>query len=158
EWKGTRPPNPPPDSWASQTESETLIFLLKLQPHTEFELPISQNAVSRMLYFFEGEGLEINSQKVTSKTGFQMNGQMPTKLKSLSQEIEILMLQSKPIGEPVVQHGPFVMNSREEIVQTIQDYQRTQFGGWPWERHDMVHGSKIERFAKNADGKIEKPS
>jgi redox-sensitive bicupin YhaK (pirin superfamily) len=157
EWDGVKPPSPPPDSWASQKESETLILLLKLQPNTEFELPMSENTVSRALYFFEGEGLEINLQKVSSKTGFQLNSQIQTKFKSTSKEIEILLLQSKPIGEPVVQHGPFVMSSREEILQTIQDYQRTQFGGWPWDRHDMVHGSKIERFAKNADGKIEKP-
>jgi redox-sensitive bicupin YhaK (pirin superfamily) len=36
-----------------------------------------------------------------------------------------------PIGEPVVSHGPFVMNTREEIVQTINDYQSGKFGGEP---------------------------
>ena len=41
----------------------------------------------------------------------------------------ILVLQARPIGEPVVQHGPFVMNSTQEIRQAIHDYQRTRFGG-----------------------------
>jgi len=34
-----------------------------------------------------------------------------------------LLLAGKPLGEPVVQHGPFVMNTREEIEQAIRDYQ-----------------------------------
>ena len=49
------------------------------------------------------------------------------------------------------------MNSREDIIQTISDYQKTGFGGWPWNRHDMVHGPTIERFAKFPDGRVEKP-
>ena len=77
-------------------------------------------------------------------------------VKGATSEIEFLMLEAKPIGEPVVQHGPFVMTTREEISQTIRDYQLTQFGGWPWSRTYMVHGDKIEKFAKYPEGKIEK--
>jgi len=40
----------------------------------------------------------------------------------------ILFGHGDPIGEPVLAHGPFVMNTREEIVQAIQDYQRGLFG------------------------------
>ena len=74
-----------------------------------------------------------------------------------NQSSKVLVLQGRPISEPVVQQGPFVMNSREEIYQAFQDYQQTQFGGWPWERYDQVHDPKLGRFAKHADGKIEEP-
>ena len=47
-------------------------------------------------------------------------------------DAEFLILEARPIGEPVVQHGPFVMTSREEIMQAFSDYQRTEFGRWPW--------------------------
>jgi redox-sensitive bicupin YhaK (pirin superfamily) len=40
----------------------------------------------------------------------------------------ILFGHAKPYGEPVVAHGPFVMNTREEIVQAIRDYQMGTFG------------------------------
>ena len=67
------------------------------------------------------------------------------------------MLQGKPINEPVVNYGPFVMNTREEIQQTYLDYQETRFGGWPWQRHDQVHGPEEGRFARYTDGSEELP-
>jgi redox-sensitive bicupin YhaK (pirin superfamily) len=40
----------------------------------------------------------------------------------------ILLCHAKPYGEPVVSHGPFVMNTREEIQQAVRDYQTGKFG------------------------------
>lgn len=70
----------------------------------------------------------------------------------------ILLLQGKPIDEPAVQYGPFVMNSEAEIQQAFEDYRRTEFGGWPWPRTDQVHDPGKGRFAKYPDGKEETPS
>lgn len=45
--------------------------------------------------------------------------------------LEVLLLGGRPIKEPVVQYGPFVMNTREQIVQAFEDYQRGSFGQIP---------------------------
>ena len=47
--------------------------------------------------------------------------------------------QGRPIGAPVFQMGPFVMNSAEEIQQALLDYRLTEFGGWPWPNREPVH-------------------
>jgi hypothetical protein len=70
--------------------------------------------------------------------------------------VEILLLQGRPIGEPVAQYGPFVMNTREELQQAFADYQRTQFGGWPFPENAPVFPRDAGRFAKHADGKVER--
>ena len=75
-------------------------------------------------------------------------------LENGSKECKLLLLQGRPINEPVAKHGPFVMNTYHEINQAMADFQKTQFGGWPWPVRDPVHEGK-GRFAKHADGKIE---
>jgi quercetin 2,3-dioxygenase len=64
-----------------------------------------------------------------------------------------LVLQGRPIGEPVVQHGPFVMNDREGIEQAFADYRETGFGGWLWPTDDPVHAREEGRFARDPAGR-----
>ena len=79
------------------------------------------------------------------------------RIKNGEASAKLLLLQGRPIGEPVVQYGPFVMNTRQEIVDTFEEYRRTQFGGWPWKSPDQIHGLLIGRFARHANGVEEKP-
>jgi len=50
---------------------------------------------------------------------------------SRTPSFDVLVLGGRPIGEPVVQYGPFVMNTREEIVQAVADYQAGRMGSIP---------------------------
>ena len=65
---------------------------------------------------------------------------------------EMLVLQGRPIGEPVAQYGPFVMNDRAGIEQALADYRETGFGGWPWPVDDPVHERSAARFARDPSG------
>ena len=80
---------------------------------------------------------------------------MEITLQNGSETSKVLILQGRPINEPVVQHGPFVMNSKLEIYEAFEEYQRTQFGGWPWPKYDMVHDPNAGRFALHADGTVD---
>jgi len=55
----------------------------------------------------------------------------------------------------VVQHGPFVGNSQQDIQTAFRDYQQSEFGGWPWESDAPVFARERSRFAQYADGRLE---
>jgi redox-sensitive bicupin YhaK (pirin superfamily) len=150
------PPPPPPDSWASRPEADLAIWHIVLEPGATWELPrAASDDVTRTLYAFDGEGLAVGGERVGGSVGVVVDATERVSL-SATDRVEILMLQGRPLREPVAQYGPFVMNTRAEIEQTIADYQRTRFGGWPWDRHDPVHGSDPTRFARHADGRVER--
>jgi quercetin 2,3-dioxygenase len=45
--------------------------------------------------------------------------------------LEVLILGGRPIREPVFHYGPFVMNSKSELIQALEDYQAGKFGEIP---------------------------
>ncbi len=150
-----RAPKPPPDSWAAQADSDVAIWTGRLDPHAAWTLPAAKPGTNRMLYFFAGTKLRVGNTSLPRGTGALLRPDVEAKLLNGEGEGEFLLLQGKPIAEPVAQHGPFVMNTRAEIQQAFADYQRTQFGGWPWKRDDPVHPREQLRFAKHADGRRE---
>lgn len=148
-------PTPPPASWAARVEADVAIWHLVFEPGTAFELPAAANDESvRVLYIFDGGDLGIGGELVPVSHGAVVDPSQPVTL-AANERVEVLMLQGRPLGEPVAQHGPFVMNTKAEIQEAFDDYQRTQFGGWPWPADDPVHGIDPKRFALHADGRIE---
>ncbi len=150
-----RAPKPPPDSWAAQADSDVAIFTGKLQPGAAWTLPAAKPGTNRVLYFFAGTKLDLGGTRISRGTGALLVPGVEVPLSNGEGEAEFLLLQGRPIGEPVAQHGPFVMNTRAEIAQAFSDYQRTQFGGWPFKRDDPVHPREQPRFARHGDGRVE---
>ena len=153
-----KPLSPPPDSWASQAHSDVAVWTLRMQPGASFRLPAAKPATRRNLYFFKGQSVSISGQSLSNHSAVELQGEVEVELTNGNQTSEFLLLQGQPIGEPVVQYGPFVMNTEAEIRQTIHDYQRTQFGGWPFSSHAPTHGHDPGRLARHPDERVEQPA
>jgi quercetin 2,3-dioxygenase len=148
------PPAPPPHSWASAADADVAIWSARLAAGAAWTPPPARPGTNRTLYVFRGSAT-IDGTAVASGTGVRVVPEAKVTVTAGGAATEILVLQGRPIGEPVVQHGPFVMNTRAEIQQAFVDYQRTRFGGWPWPSDAPVHPRDQGRFARHADGKTE---
>lgn len=151
------PPSPPPNSWAAQPDSDVAIWTIRMDANATWTLPAAAVGSNRMLFYFKGKSMQAEERIFNSQTSLTLRSDGELQIVNGEMESEFLLLQGKPIGEPVAQHGPFVMNTREEIEQAFMDYQRTRFGGWPWPSDEPVHGREVARFAKYPDGHIENP-
>jgi redox-sensitive bicupin YhaK (pirin superfamily) len=148
---------PPPESWASKVDHGVAIWTIKLAPHTTWMLPAARAGLNRVLYFFDGDQLALDSRAIPARSAVELVSDAEVAIETGPRGVELLMLQGQPIGEPVAQRGPFVMNTREEIAQTIEEYRATQFGGWRWPSPEPVHGTE-GRFARHADGRLDRPA
>jgi redox-sensitive bicupin YhaK (pirin superfamily) len=104
------------------------LFLdVHLPPDAEFEHHISKE-FNAFIYVYEGE-LEVgNPMRVAPKQAAIVLGEGDfLKVKTGAVSAQFIVLAALPLHEPVVQHGPFVMNTRAEIEQAIDDYQNNRF-------------------------------
>lgn len=143
---------PPPDSWAGDPANDVALVHITIQPGGKFTLPQSHEpTVNRSLFYIEGKkGMLVDGKAINAKVSMEIDPTKDVELElpeSHSENGEFLWMQGKPIEEPVAQYGPFVMNTQQEIQQAFMDYRRTEFGGWPWPRDDMVFPQEKGRFA-----------
>ena len=154
---GATPLAPPPHSWAADPANEVAIWTAQLDEGAEWTIPPARDAaVSRTLYFFAGKAITIDGRRLEQHAQLKLRADAAVTVRAESPDCELLLLQARPIGEPIAQYGPFVMNNRAELQQAFVDYQRTQFGGWPWPADDPVHERDAGRFARFPDGRVVK--
>ncbi|GDX81142.1 hypothetical protein LBMAG42_29530 [Deltaproteobacteria bacterium] len=151
----TTPPAPPPRSWAARPDTDVAIWTLRFDAGASWTLPPAKQGSNRMLYLFSDGPVRIGGRQVSGKCGVRLTPDVPAQIEAEG-AAELVLLQGRPIGEPVAQHGPFVMNNQAEIQQAFADYRRTGFGGWPWRENGPTHGLEDRRFARHADGRVER--
>lgn len=149
-------PAPPPDSWAASDNNAVEIWTLRMDPAAEWILPSQPGTeVNRSLYFYRGESISLAETEVSNEKIINLNSTVDIRIVNGNKPAYLLFLQGRPIGEPVANHGPFVMNTQEELAQAVRDYQRTEYGGWPWPSREHVHAQQEQRFARHANGRRE---
>lgn len=147
----------PPDSWGADPANDLAIWTIKMAPKAQWTLPKARKGTNRNLYFFKGTSLTAAGETVKVQQAIELQADAEVVLENGESEAELLLLQGKPIAEPVAQYGPFVMNTQKEIEEAFADYRATLFGGWPWKQDDPVHPRNETRFARHADGRVERP-
>jgi quercetin 2,3-dioxygenase len=102
-------------------------FDVHLQPGAVFEAPIPAGH-NAFVYAYDGEA-RIGAQKkaLPNRAAGLLSDGDEVQVAAGSGGARVLVLAGKPLREPVVQYGPFVMNSREEIEQAVSDYQSGAF-------------------------------
>ena len=107
-----------------RADTEPLIVDFKLTPGSQLAPKIPEGH-RLLLYVFEGEVL-VNDQPVGTHQLARLGDQGALRLASPTGG-RVLLLAGKPLGEPIVQYGPFVMNTREEIEQALRDFRDGSF-------------------------------
>lgn len=146
---------PPPNSWAANPENAVAVYHVKLSPGAKWTLPATAAGTNRSVAFYKGASLRIDTQEIPVMSALRLRPEEDITFENGDHAATLLVLEGKPIRETVVAHGPFVMNSKSEILEAFEEYRRTQFGGWPWPQQEQVHERTRSRFALHADGQEE---
>ncbi len=151
----TKAPTPTPDSWAANKDNAVGVFTVKMEANAKWTLPATLSSARRSAYFYKGESLQIEGRTIEPNFKIDLKSNAAITFENGKTEGYLLILEGKPINEPVAQYGPFVMNTRREIQEAFDDYQRTKFGGWPWAEQEKIHDLSKGRFALQGDGREE---
>ncbi|MDD5388208.1 MAG: pirin family protein [Gallionellaceae bacterium] len=105
--------------------TEVLYLDVSLAPGARFEqiLPVEHNA---FVYVFEGDAqgadTPLPTHTVATHTLALLGGGDTVVMQAGASGARFILVAGKPLNEPIVQYGPFVMNTREEIEQALADY------------------------------------
>jgi redox-sensitive bicupin YhaK (pirin superfamily) len=108
-----------------------------VQPGARLELPWDPT-FNALAYVLAGEGTVAEERRPVTMgqlavfgPGDRIQLDASASQDGPSQTLEVILLGGRPIGEPVVHYGPFVMNTRQEIAQAMADYQAGRLGTVP---------------------------
>jgi len=119
EWQGSVGP----------IDSLTEVFMstLRLPSGSQEQLPVAPGR-QVFLYVVDGD-VEVGGEPVQPHHLIEVDRDGDSVVIEASSDARLLLGHGEVIDEPVYSHGPFVMNTREEIVQAVEDYQNGKFGG-----------------------------
>ncbi|MBF5057142.1 pirin [Alcanivorax sp. 521-1] len=100
--------------------TDPLYLDVVLRPEERLTVPLTAGH-NAFLYLFEG-GLAVAGEAVPAEHTAVLDDGDQVTLEAGRRGARLLLLAGKPLGEPIAQYGPFVMNTQEEIEQALRDY------------------------------------
>jgi len=100
--------------------TEAIYTDLELSPETRVSVPLPA-AHNAFMYVFEGS-LRCAGKDIPTHAAAVLNHGTSVTVSAGTQGARLLLLAGKPLGEPVAQYGPFVMNTMQELEQAVKDF------------------------------------
>ena len=111
----------------AKTFSPVHLYDLRLQAGHQMELDLPEGFNSS-LFVLHGQ-IVVNGSQAVQEVEIALLGQRGERVAlEAKQDATILVMSGEPIAEPIARYGPFVMNTRDEIIQAVQDYQAGRMG------------------------------
>jgi redox-sensitive bicupin YhaK (pirin superfamily) len=114
----------PVNSGGAQLSTDPLYLDVRLPAAAEFSTSVAADH-SALIYAYEGSA-QVGPAGATAPLPHRTAGVLSdgdgVRVQAGAEGVRFLLLAAKPLREPVVQYGPFVMNTREEIEQALADY------------------------------------
>lgn len=120
--------SPVPNSYANDPANDVTVAYIKIKKNSSVILEPAPHAtnssdINRILILIEGNGGVVDEREFKNNYAITVDASKSVKLfNPFDEDLEILLMQGRPINEPVAQHGPFVMNTREEIIMAYDEY------------------------------------
>lgn len=151
-YDGHQAPRPVSTSYAFNEEHHINIWDVKLEKDSIFKIPVFPKDVKVQVYVMSGE-LDAYNNTIKEQNLFVYQSDEEVELKALK-DTEFMIFIGKEINEEVYAYGPFVMSTREEIIEAYKEYEATQFGGWPWDTSAPTIDKHEGRFSMTEKGKV----
>jgi redox-sensitive bicupin YhaK (pirin superfamily) len=114
----------PVNGSGAKRSTDPLYLDVRLPARAEFSAPVTAGH-NAFLYAYEGNaliGTEGAAKPLPHRAAGVLSDGDSVRVQAGPEGVRFLLLAAKPLREPVVQYGPFVMNTREEIEQALADY------------------------------------
>ncbi|TFW22415.1 pirin family protein [Massilia arenosa] len=109
------------------TQPLYLDIALPAGAHFEQPIPATHNA---FVYVFRGEAVIEGKAVPAGRMAILANPPQADGVRiTASSDARLLLIAGQPLGEPIAQYGPFVMNTQAEIYQAVEDFRAGRFGG-----------------------------
>jgi len=106
--------------------TQPLYLDIALAPGASVEVPVPQGH-NAFAYVFEGNGVVLGGERLERSELAVLSDGDSVGLAAGDTAVRVLLVAGKPLREPVARYGPFVMNTRQEILQAVEDFNAGRF-------------------------------